>query len=97
MNTNVTTNFNYEDAQATVSKIESLTDELVKILNAMNNIVADNINNPSVWKGESAEGFKNKWNSFAENFPAFVSTFKTQSNNVRNAIDSYHAWEQSNK
>lgn len=97
MNTNVTTNFNYDDAQATVAKIESLTEELNKILNSMNNIVADNINNPSVWRGESAEGFKNKWNAFSESFPAFVSAFRIQSTNVRNAIESYHAWEQQNK
>lgn len=94
---NTTTNFNYDEAQATVNNIESLADEISKILNSMNNIVEDNINNPTVWKGESAEGFKAKWHAFAESFPTFVSTFKTQSNNVRNAIESYHAWEQQNK
>lgn len=97
MNGATTTNFNYDDAQATVNNIQNLTDEINSILNAMNGIIDDNINNPSVWKGESSESFAAKWREFSEAFPSFISAFTTQSNNVRNAIESYHMWEQENK
>lgn len=97
MNTSVTTNFNYDDATMTMQTIETLTDELNNILNQMNGIVEDNINNPNVWKGESATSFKAKWDEFAKDFPNFVNDMKKQSANIKTALDNYHNWEQSNQ
>lgn len=91
------TNFNYDDAKNSVNKIESLTDELNRILNTMNGIVEDNVNNPTVWKGQSASSYKQKWDNFRDNnFNKFITAFKNQSVNVSNAIDEYHNWEQQN-
>ena len=49
-----------------VNKIESLTDELNRILNTMNGIVEDNVNNPTVWKGEAASSYKQKWDKITK-------------------------------
>ncbi len=93
---NTTNYFNYDEASAAIAEIDSLTDELQSLLNKMNAVVQDNINNPNVWKGDSSQSFMEKWNKFAESFPKFVETFKTQSANVKIALDNNRAWEQQN-
>ncbi len=93
MNTNT---FNYDIANSSISTIESLTDELQSVLNEMNAIIEENIDNPTVWKGESSAAFHQKWNTFAEAFPSFVTAFRKQKDNVRVALETNRAWEQQN-
>ncbi len=93
----MTNTFNYDDAKQTVARINELTDQLNNILTNMNAIVDENVNNRSVWSGEAATSYKQKWDQFYnDNKENFINTFKIQSNNVSDAIDKYHAWEQQN-
>ena len=70
-------NLNYEAASAQAQRVLADAEEIDVILKNLVSEVDQNIGNSSVWSGNSAERFKNVWNSCAENFDTFVKHVKT--------------------
>jgi len=67
----------YELASAQARVVEANADEINRILQNLVSEVNSNINNSSVWTGDSANKFKNAWDGCAENFNTFVNHIKT--------------------
>ncbi len=82
----------YSEIETAISTIETLTTQVENALTKMNELINENIDNPKVWKGErSSKDFLKKWQEFEMNFPRFVSTFRTQSTNVRTTLQKLQA------
>jgi len=91
------TKFVYEQADTTAKDIDNYTNTLISTLNTLNETINSNIGNDKVWSGEAASSLLLRWNQFYENnYDFFVNTFKVQNQNVRDAIQQYHAFEQNN-
>ena len=78
----------YSEIETSINTIDQLTDQITKALNTMNELIADNVNNPKVWEGQSASNFMSRWQPFAEEFPEFIRTFKKQSAKVRTVLQN---------
>lgn len=91
------TKFIYEQASMTANNIENYTNNLISILNTLNETFNSNIGNDKVWSGEAASSLLARWNQFYENnYDFFINTFRVQNQNVKNAIEQYHVFEQNN-
>lgn len=67
----------YETASAQAKVVMAQADEINRILNSLVSEVEANINNSSVWTGDSANKFKGAWDRCADNFNTFVNHIKT--------------------
>ena len=70
-------NLKYTEATAQARIVEANADEINRILQNLVNEVSSNVNNSSVWSGNSASSFLAKWNECADSFNNFVNHIKT--------------------
>ena len=86
--------FNYAKLLDIKKNIDNETEGLQKTLSNFSALISENVNNPQVWQGDSATGFKNRWDNFADtNFPMYKEGFNRQSSAIFNSVRSYESAE----
>lgn len=87
--------YSYEVVDAQAKKIKEDKDYLNSLFNALNNQIDTRVGDNSVWSGESATIFKNKWEEFAStSFPEALRAFEKSITNLEVANESYHTAEE---
>lgn len=82
----------YSEIETAITTIEDLTNTVEKALKEMSSLINDNVDKPGVWKGErSSKDFLKDWQTFENDFPTFVNTFRKQSSNVRITLENLRA------
>ena len=64
------------EGYAAALQIDQLADKIDGILKKLVMDIEDNVGNSTVWSGNAAQNFKNKWESVSDQFANFVSLLK---------------------
>ena len=82
-------NINIDELEKSLSNIRNLTEKMSKNLLNTNQLIRDSINNGSgVWDSNSAELYRNRWESLISDFPEVIQTFQKQESNLETFIEN---------
>ena len=89
-------NVELNELEISLITLKTLTEKMSKNLNNMNNLIRDNINSGvGVWDSQTAELYRIRWDSLAENFPDVINTLEQQSTNLEEFIKNMKKVEES--
>ena len=88
--------FVFADIDNAYNKLDQDSQDLTKLINELDSLVADNVGNVKTWSSESAQEFLGRWRTFSEKFPTYINNFQHQCTIVKTAADAYRSAEGSN-
>ena len=86
----------FTELEKSLVTLKQLTEKVDKNLSNVNNLLKENINTGAgVWDSEEAAQYRERWETFMEEFPDIIKTFQQQETNLEQFISNMKKTEES--
>ena len=85
--------FDYNEAKATMAKIQEEAGKVDKYLQNCDDIIKQNVGVEDRWSGQRANDFKQKWEKSAAEFKSFVQLINSYAGRIEESTRAHESFD----